>query len=221
MKKKEEIYKIIADDKERGFISFGPYIGVYRVDPNFTKKLLELGKKGTDFRERLAGKIKKELEIDLKKHPWVREYMSHYVLMWLEGYAKYGHDVNHMKNKDFGFRVQNIWMNFMKKGEYNPIHTHDNCHLSYVLYVKIPKVISDTDHKYSRTKGTQGSTNFFYGEHHWSHISARRVQPIENRLLIFPSTLRHSVDEFTHNVERITAAGNVEFINFDEKYDVP
>ena len=107
MKKKEEIYKIISDQKI--FTSFGPYVGIYKVDPNFTKKLLELGKKGTDFHGKLAGKIKKELEIDLNKYPWVREYMSHYILMWIEGYATYGYDV---RCKDFGFRVQNIWMNF-------------------------------------------------------------------------------------------------------------
>ena len=200
--------------KDHSHTTFGPYLGIFQLDPLFVKKILKLGRQSKDdYREALAGRIEKEVKINLEKNSWVRKYLNNYVLAWIDGYRQYGYDVRH---KHFAFTIQNMWMNFMKKGEYNPVHIHESCHLSYVIFVKIPKKLTDTSITYrNKTKGTKGFTNFYFGENSWDVISTRTIVPKENSLLLFPAQLRHSVDAYDVSVERITAAGNIRFINLN------
>ena len=62
---------------------------------------------------------------------------------------------------------------------------------------------------------TKGFTNFYFGENSWDAISTRTIVPKENSLLLFPAQLRHSVDAYDVSVERVTAAGNIRFINLN------
>jgi len=211
----KEDFKIF---REHNYVSLGPYLGVFKLDPLFVKKILKLGRKSKhDYSEALAGQIQKEVKIDIEKNSWVRNYLNNYVLAWIDGYKQYGYDVTH---KNFAFRIQNMWMNFMKKGEYNPVHIHESCHLSYVIFVKIPEQLTKTKLTYyNKTKGTKGFTNFYFGENSWDTVSTRSIVPRENVLLMFPAQLRHSVDAYDANVERVTAAGNIKFINLKPPID--
>jgi hypothetical protein len=102
-----------------------------------------------------------------------------------------------------------MWINFTKPYEYNPVHYHNQCDLSFVLYIKIPKRIFKEKHL---TKAPPpGFTTFFYGEEHWSTISDKVALPEDNTIVIFPSNLRHEVVHHTSKVCRVSIAGNIKF----------
>ena len=212
MSKKKE-FKII--NKEGNF-AFGPYVAYYELDRNFCKELLKIGKASKEkFNDYLAGRIDKEFRIDLEKNDWIREYLNNYILKWLKGYADFG--CNLMARDPLTYNINSMWINFMKKGEYNPVHVHQDCHLSFVIYLKTPhEALKINDQSKFDPRGTNGRTNFFYGEGSWTNISHRKLYPYENMMVIFPANLSHSVDEYGKPGERISAAGNVKFINFDK-----
>ena len=76
--------------KDHNHTTFGPYLGIFQLDSLFVKKILKLGRQSKDdYREALAGKIEKEVKINLEKNSWVRKYLNNYVLAWIDGYKQY------------------------------------------------------------------------------------------------------------------------------------
>ena len=47
-----------------------------------------------------------------------------------------------------------------------------------------------------------------YGEDNWAINSTKHYEPKENKILVFPATLRHEVMAFKSKVTRISVAGN-------------
>ena len=209
MSKKKE-FRVL--DKE-GNLAFGPYVAYYELDNNFCKELLTIGKASKKkFNDHLAGRIDKEFKINLEKNKWIREYLNNYVVKWLKGYANFG--CNLMARNPVSFNINSMWINIMKKGEYNPMHVHQECHLSFVIYLKTPHKSLKKDNYLVNPQGTNGRTNFFYGEGSWTNISHRVLYPYENMMVIFPANLAHSVDAYEKPGERISVAGNVWFNDF-------
>ena len=100
------------------------------------------------------------------------------------------------------------WVNFMIAGEFNPPHTHLNCDLSSVLFVKIPEGLKEEHKNFTGTGGGPGSLSFTYGEFQPHTISNRVFFPEEGDLFIFPATLTHFVAPFLSKGERISMSAN-------------
>tara|TARA_R100001086_G_scaffold225561_1_gene143922 strand:+ start:250 stop:879 length:630 start_codon:yes stop_codon:yes gene_type:complete len=89
----------------------------------------------------LAGRLDSELDLmpilqSAKIFKRITECMSNYIDTCIEhGTCKPGpHNLD----------ILSCWMNDMKPGEYNPIHTHnDNIGYAANLYLKVPKFIND------------------------------------------------------------------------------
>lgn len=125
-------------------------------------------------------------------------------------------------------RPDNIWVNYQKANDYNPLHNHSG-NFSFVLYIDVPEVIYE-ETRPSRT-GDPGTIMFISSllEHsanhgdwddreQWEHLvnslfgNLRSVvfKPTRGDLIIFPSWLNHAVEGFvTPDIERITVAGNL------------
>ena len=189
------------------YIPFGPYLAWMKVDDNFCKRLLTVGKKlKRSHYDQLVGQIQKELLYDLHKCPWIRQEFAIYINTWVDGFRQF------KKKSNFGFdhHVTQVWINFQKQLEYNPIHIHTNCHLSFVLILEIPKRLKEEGKKNTTNAADPGTLSFIYGEDKWSVNTQHSFFPEVNTMFIFPADLRHTVMHFNYKGTRTTVAGNVE-----------
>ena len=188
------------------YFYFGPYLAKFNVGLEFSNRLLKQGKKlKISHSTNLAGKIKTELLYDFKKDSWIIEGYYPFIDAWIKGYEK----VCGGKLSIKGISLSSIWINFQKKNEINPVHTHTNCDLSFVHWIKIPKAIINEGKKDITKSNKPGGISFFYGEEQNFVRSFIDFMPEENTLMIFPAKLRHEVMPFKSNVSRISVAGNV------------
>ena len=100
-----------------------------------------------------------------------------------------------------------IWANINERYSYNKAHTHPQCDISGVYYVKVPEgdcgKLMFADPRQSYTYG-----NRFFVERYTGGESTGR-DPIEGNMYLFPSSLEHSV--LTNNVDedRISISFNM------------
>jgi len=188
---------------------FGPYLAEMPVDPSYCDKLLKLGKKlKTSYREHLIGKIFHEYLYPLDTEPWIFNEFQIYVNTWIEGFKKFSNQPNFNPQ----YQLTRMWINKMKAKEYNPIHIHTGCDLSFVLWLEVPQKMLDESKNKEITGPKPGDTGFLHGEDNWSVVSEQHISPRVNTLMIFPSTLRHQVIHFDSKVTRISVSGNIKFI---------
>ena len=197
--------KIITNHE---YIPFGPYLAKMEIDLKFCKRLLEVGKTLTKkYTAHLAGELEHEYIYDLEKHPWIEEEFKVCVNTWITGWRKF----SGISDFDPQIRLDPLWINFQKAGEYNPIHLHPGCNLSFVLFLEIPEEMLKEKSKISGIP--PGYLGFMYGENIVLHgsVTHRVIQPKVGTLVMFPSILRHYVSHFTSNVIRTSVSGNISF----------
>lgn len=105
--------------------------------------------------------------------------------------------------------LQDTWVNFQKKYEYNPVHAHSGV-FSFVLWLNIPYDRAE-ESKHPGSKGTNGNFIFYLTD------QAGKIQdyPIqldksyEGVCVMFPADTRHCVYPFyTSDEYRISVSGN-------------
>ena len=115
-------------------------------------------------------------------------------------------------------KLNDLWVNFQKKHEYNPIHNHSGI-LSFVIWYKIPFTFeNEIKYSYNSDDGSKcmhGKFSFVIPDNfnRQRHILEHHL-PIdkskEGYAVIFPSSLNHTVYPFYSSDEyRITVAGNI------------
>ena len=167
------------------------------------------------YKEKLAGAIEQEYRIYESTH-LLEKFIQEVVPIYWKSVG------NHERSNDHHIiRInegqKDIWVNFSKKGEYNPLHTHSGL-LSFVLWYKMPFIIEDENNLPIVSGGTLNTGACFQfnflemdskgaiGQH---TIEADRSY--ENKMIIFPSNLQHSVYPFfTSDDYRISLSGNIE-----------
>jgi hypothetical protein len=112
-------------------------------------------------------------------------------------------------------KFDDLWVNFQKKYEYNPVHHHKGVY-SFVIWYKIPFTFKDEE-KYNHKSPEQGYTHGKFAFVHQTSTPTHHLYQLldidkskEGYVSIFPSSLRHTVHPFYSSDEyRITVAGNV------------
>ena len=103
-------------------------------------------------------------------------------------------------------RVSNLWLNVNPKYAYNAVHVHPEAKLSGVFYVQgdedSGKICFVRDNDFATGTVAPLETRFSSAE--W------RYPPKENRLLIFPSWVKHHVMANLSDEERISISFNVQ-----------
>ena len=195
--------------REHKYHHFGPYLAEMPVDPIYCAKLLKLGKKlKKSHRSNLAGQIHHEYVYPLPTEPWISNEFQIYINTWIEGWRRFSN------KPDFNpkYQLTQMWINRMRAKEYNPIHVHTNCALSFVLWLEVPQQIIKEAKKNQTNAANPGTTCFLYGEDKGNVISEKRFVPKINTLVMFPGDLRHHVMHFNSKVTRTSVAGNIKFI---------
>jgi hypothetical protein len=169
------------------------------------KKIKSNMQKASPLNYGLVGHIRHEYQL-LDSH----EHLSNLVLPLITKF-----DLEQKARQNIQYKSHIPWVNFQKKTEFNPVHTHNGAY-SYVLWVNIPYNIVDEKnvmHYVPERANVVGTFNFHYTDIIGNIIN--HSLPVdktwEKRLILFPAELNHSVNPFyTSNDYRISVAGNFE-----------
>lgn len=138
-------------------------------------------------------------------------------------------------SEEYGYPIKDLWVNFQKKHEINPLHHHGG-DLSFVIWHKIPyeekTAIADIARKSGRippqiassreerppgSGRRAGNFMFNYPNHNARGGVAQHVITVdksrENTMIIFDASMQHAVYPFyTSDEYRISVSGNLEII---------
>jgi hypothetical protein len=169
------------------------------------------------YNERLAGSIRHEYK--LKSHELINSYLDEVMpKFWMANRFPEDSDVYNsywrlQKNKD----EYDVWVNFQKKHEYNPLHAHSG-DLSFVIWMKMPydrqAEMNYENIKLKRESDVFAASSFTF---RWNSLRGgikRHTIPLdksyEGIMAIFPSNLMHEVYPFyTSDDYRISISGNI------------
>lgn len=169
------------------------------------KFVLENENKFQKYNNKLAGNIEKEYSTDKTK-----EILEKNLITLANGYHK------HLKENTqyLNWEVKDIWINFQKKYEHNPLHNHSG-DLSFVLWIQIPyNLKEELEFPNSKNSNTPANSLFefvytdFFGRIVTSRINVDKSY--EGTIVMFPSSLNHTVHPFyTSDEYRISISGNL------------
>ena len=152
----------------------------------------------------LAGQIKEELLIEpelLKKENlldffgnMVQEYVHQCNLQ--QAPSDQHQNMENVKNH-IHVTMNSMWIVEQQPGEYNPIHTHTNCDISSVMYLKAPNFLPS-----EKTERNDDGTIYFIGSSSPKtklNTNSLKVKPTPGAFFIFPSHLQHTVYPYKTN----------------------
>jgi hypothetical protein len=157
------------------------------------------------WNEGLAGNMEKQYEM-VKSIPILEPYLNEMCKSYTEYWNYY--------KKSGDFKLTQMWVNFQKKNEFNPIHHHTET-FSFACWLKIPYNIRDelnaTHTKNSNAKAAS-AFQFIY-PNILGNITLETLyvnKDWEKRLVLFPAHLSHCVYPFSTSDEyRISISGNL------------
>ena len=130
------------------FYYWGPLLFKIKMQQGDLKKCVDLcSKKSSEVDETLAGVIKHQHYISPTHYSKIiNPYLDPFHQAYQNWYGKTITQVN----------IRSSWVNFMRAGEFNPPHTHPNCDLSSVLFIKIPEALKEEHKKFTGTGSGPG-----------------------------------------------------------------
>ena len=187
------------------YYHWGPFLYKTSLEQEELNKLKKIcSKKSKDYRKYLAGLIKHEHVIDVKK---LFAIISPYVESYAKAYMDYS-------ARPIGKKIEltSAWVNYMTKFESNPMHRHYE-DLSFVIYTKIPTELKKEYHE-SKGNTRPGVINFVQSlNDHENLINSHTFMPEVGDFFIFPACLNHWVNHFQSEGERIYISGNLKINN--------
>ena len=153
-----------------------------------------------DYNWKLAGAL--DQQSSLNDHKLECPDLEDYLLfntnkIWNDIYLTCPWEFNTCKDPTRYMRLKSLWVNYQKKGEYNPMHSHAGI-ASFVIFVDIPYGSDERDTHMSNG-GLQLEKDVLPLDSSWN-----------GTLILFPSTTMHAVyPYYSTDKERITVAGNI------------
>ena len=169
----------------------------------------------------LAGNIQSEYLIPDGKGviwPFLNVLMDEY----FKNYPGFLARTSGMTNKaSFTLGLHNLWVNFQKKYEFNPVHVHDGL-FSFVIWHKVPYTMADEKARFPHMKDDEIRAGHFaflvineIGQIQSQCIAADKEW--EGKIAMFPASMNHLVYPFyTSDDYRISISGNVGFLSIPE-----
>ncbi len=205
---------------------FGPLIYTADISGDFHKFLvdgLEDCRKAQDARQRLVGNIDQQRFAPYNPQKFTK-FLDPHIVNYMEEKNNRHNNIKDIcndklvqwdaKKSTIKYNLgQGPWVNFQKKGEFNPIHNHGGI-VSAVIFIKIPKELKDERDSSTYTAKASGCLEFLYMGQHIV------VKPKEAMMFLFPAYLQHAVYPYHSDVERVSMSFNFDEIVIDD-FPVP
>ena len=169
------------------------------------KFILENSNQFKKYNKELAGNLEKEYSTHKSQ-----EILKPYLISLANEFHKHLEENEHYPQWD----IKDLWINFQKKYEHNPLHNHSGV-LSFVLWVQIPYFVKDElSHPNCINSNTPSNSLFeFVFTDFMGRIVQNRIEvdkSWEGTMIMFPSSLNHMVSPFyTSDEYRISISGNL------------
>lgn len=178
-----------------------------RLEIEEIKKNFEIATKANQV---LAGNIRQEYLL-----PKSRDHLEKIIHPFLSTYDEHFHYNKYVKilDRSLPMKMNDPWVNFQKKGEFNPIHDHSGIY-SWVIWMQVPYLMQ-TEIDQGPGKASLDPVNGCFEFQYITTLGT--VQPYkigadrewENTLILFPSRLTHQVYPFYSSDDyRISVSGN-------------
>ena len=177
--------------------------------------------------DNLAGQIKDEFVLDLEilgqedLTAFFLDITRHFVIQ--QTLQKNPMAKEAILNDECYTEILNMWVISQKDNEYNPIHTHTNCHISTIMYLKIPEYLpSRKSHKNMVSYSVDGAICFISNavrDPIWT-TSTMTILPAVGDFYIFPASQNHLVYPFRTadgKGERRSVSFNASFTSKNEQ----
>jgi len=161
--------------------------------------------KAKPWNVQLAGQIKNEFFLP-RSHLDTEAYFLDLAQKFSRHY--FGHELA------VGTRLLDLWVNFQRKHEYNPPHTHKGV-VSFVIWVQVPFSIEDEMAAVNSRQTTNPcAANFAFVYNQANGKIATGNIPVDRQfeglVCVFPSDINHMVYAFrTSDRFRISVSGNL------------
>ena len=168
--------------------------------------------KAESFQQGLAGHIEKEYKI-VNSKAYLEKLLFPLVQLYNSVYPSYIQRTLDIFTKIGPLTVDNAWVNFQKKTEFNPFHTHSGIY-SFVIWVNIPYNYDDEKEMFLSNPPKTSVFEFIYtnalGKSCFKSIPVDKSY--ENTCILFPSSMPHLVYPFyTSDGYRVSVSGNFSF----------
>jgi len=197
-----------------GHMNWGPYVMKTKVPDYIIKKLKSEGKKAkTSYNHSLAGHLNNQFLYPPKIQQWFYKEIQPILNAYRDGHCKY-HGIENLE-VELGF--DDLWVNYMKPGDFNPLHTHGGS-FSFVLFLDVPKQLTKEQEEFEGTSAKPGSLMFEYTQQakpRWA-TTGIIVKPQTGDFFMFPALMQHWVCPFKSKVTRISVSGNMRILNRDK-----
>lgn len=192
-------------------IPFGPYVMRTKIPEDIRKRLLTDGKKQLkSYHKNLAGHLDTQLKYNDETTSWFYQEFQYIFKAYREGWSNWsGHP-----NEQVELNAHDLWVNFMKPGDFNPVHTHGGDY-SFVIFLDVPKKLIEEQDAFEGTSSKPGSLMFEFTQQakpKWA-MTGQAFRPSTGDMVIFPALLQHWVLPFKSKCTRVSVSGNLEILN--------
>ena len=199
MKKEEEKVNV-------SIFNWGPCVVRLKIMDDFKQLLINEAKNNVqDFRTKLAGIIEKETGYGEESKAKAVPFLANYLGVYDQMFEKF---VNKKYEKKPEYILSAMWINYQKRGEYNPPHDHDG-KLSFVTYLSIPEKLKEEHESYEGKSCGPGGIQFVYGDGPRDCVTYQSFFPEEGDIFIFPAWLKHWVSPYKSDCVRVSVSGNI------------
>jgi|TARA_R100001460_G_scaffold16215_1_gene35553 hypothetical protein len=163
------------------------------------------------YNDRLAGHIKEQYKIEEASLEFIK-----YLMLCCKDETIFKQLPSYILSESKPVYLDTMWVNFQKKHEFNPPHTHTGV-LSFVIFVQIPYDLKEEEKcfkiKLSEDNSNQTSKFGFLNTDYQGRIKLHTLdvdKTFEGKILLFNSKQMHTVFPFyTSDDYRITVSGNL------------
>ena len=195
-------------------INWGPFVMKTKMPDYIIKKLKAEGLKcKTSYNSRLAGHLNHQFLYPQEVQEWFYREIHPIIRAYRQGHCKY----HGIQDLNIDFTADDLWVNYMKPGDFNPKHTHGGDY-SFVLFLDIPKKLTKEAEDFEGTSSKPGSLLFEFTQQakpRWA-TTGTSIVPETGDFYMFPALLQHWVCPFKSKVTRISVSGNLRVLNKDK-----
>jgi len=199
-----------------GHINWGPYVMRTKLPDYIIKRLVKDGnklRKENKYNHKLAGHLKNQFLYKPETQNWFYREIQPILNAYREGHCRF----HGIKNLAVELSFDDLWVNYMKPGDFNPMHTHGGDY-SFVIFVDVPEKLIQEQIEFEGTSAKPGQLMFEYTQQarpKWATTGVI-VQPQPNDFFMFPALLQHWVCPYKSKVTRISVSGNLRIENKDK-----